>query len=257
MIAQSPEVMPAEVTGLLTPLPFIRTLRSDDRGLVDTLIRGLSPMSRLRRFHWPMREASPTLLDRLVHRAGPGEATLLAVLRTSGGEVAVGEARYASDDDRQDSREFALVVADSWQRLGVGTRLLRELMRQAARSGVRRLYGDTFADNVPMLELTRGLGFERRRHPTDARLVRVSSTLEHWKDEMNTQANVLNFPRRTAESPTQARRFWAAARGAVAEWLQRARDRHDLAHLSAWQRRDLGLTLDEVDREVNKPFWRA
>lgn len=254
MIANLPEV---EGAGLFVGLPMIRTLRSEDRGLVDALVRDLSPLSRLRRFHWPLREPSPSLLDRLVNRAEPGDAALLAVLPAGGAEVAVGEARYAVDADRSDAREFALVVVDPWQRIGIGTRLLHELMRLAARSGVKRLYGDTFADNVPMLELARGLGFERRRHPSDARLVRVSSTLEYWKDDMNTQSNVLEFPRRASERPTQARQLWSSAREIVAGWLQRARDRHDLAHLSEWQRRDMGLPLDEVDREVNKPFWRA
>lgn len=254
MIANLPE---AEGAGLFVGLPIIRTLRSEDRGLVEALVRELSPLSRLRRFHWPLREASPPLLDRLVNRADPSDAALLAVVPTGGGEVAIGEARYAADADANDAREFALVVADPWQRIGLGTHLLRELMRLAARSGVKSLYGDTFADNVPMLELARSLGFEKRRHPSDARLVRVSSNLEDWKDDMNTRSNILEFPRKVAERPTQARQLWAAARDLVASWLQRARDRQDLVHLNKWQRRDMGLPLDEIDREVNKPFWRA
>jgi GNAT superfamily N-acetyltransferase/uncharacterized protein YjiS (DUF1127 family) len=254
MIANLPE---AQGASFFVGMPMIRPLRSNDRSLVDALVRELSPLSRLRRFHLPLREASPVLLDRLVNQSGPSNAALLAVLPSNGAEVAVGEARYAANDDRSDAREFALVVVDPWQRIGVGRRLLHELMRLAARSGVRRLYGDTFADNVPMLELARSLGFERRRHPTDARLVRMSSTLEHWKDDMNTQSNVLHFPRRATERPTQAPQLWLSVRDSVERWLQRARDRHDLAHLSEWQRRDMGLPLDELDREVNKPFWRA
>jgi GNAT superfamily N-acetyltransferase/uncharacterized protein YjiS (DUF1127 family) len=257
MIAHSPEAVGAQAAGLFVGLPTIRQLRSNDRSLVDALVRELSPLSRLRRFHWPLREASPTLLDRLVNQSGPDDAALLAVLPANGGEVAVGEARFAADSDRHDAHEFALVVVDPWQRIGVGRRLMRELMQLAARSGVKRLYGDTFADNVPMLELARSLGFERRRHPTDARLVRVSSTLENWKDNMNTQSNVLHFPRRASERTTQAQQLWSLVRDIVERWLQRARDRRDLAHLSEWQRRDMGLPLNEIEREANKPFWRA
>ena len=198
MSAHWPEAVGTQAGGLFVGEPTIRQLRSNDRSLVEALVRELSPLSRLRRFHWPLREASPTLLDRLVNQSEPDDAALLAVLQANGAEVAVGEARYAANDDRSDAREFALVVVDPWQRIGVGRRLLRELMRLAARSGVKRLYGDTFADNVPMLELARSLGFERKRHPTDARLVRVSSTLENWKEDINTQSNVLHFPRRAA-----------------------------------------------------------
>jgi acetyltransferase len=92
-------------------------------------------------------------------------------------EVAVGEARYAVSDEAADAREFAIVVSEPWQRMGVGIDLLRALMRHAAQSGVGRLYGDTFVDNEPMLALARRLGFEVRRHPADARLRRMSIRL--------------------------------------------------------------------------------
>jgi acetyltransferase len=114
------------------------------------------------------------MLDRLACIDAPEEAALLATTTARGTEVAVGEARYAGDELRTDAREFALVVVEPWQRMGVGTRLLRELVRLAARSGVGVLYGDIFADNAPMLALARRIGFERRRHPFDARLVRLS-----------------------------------------------------------------------------------
>ena len=62
----------------------------------------------------------------------------------------------------------------------------------AARGAVRELwllYGDTFADNVPMLELARRLGFEKRRHPTDARLARMSVGLDGLKEAASTAAD--------------------------------------------------------------------
>jgi uncharacterized protein YjiS (DUF1127 family) len=74
---------------------------------------------------------------------------------------------------------------------------------------------------------------------------------------MNTQSNVLELPRRVSERPTQARSVWSLVRGILATWGQRVRDRHELAHLSEWQRRDMGLPLDEIEREVKKPFWCA
>ena len=257
MSAHSLEAVGAGAAGWLAGLPTIRLLRSEDRGLLDAFIRGLSPLSKLRRFHWPLREASPRLLDRLVDVAGPGDAALVAVLRTRGGEVAVGEARYSADAEQPDAHEFAVAVGDPFQRLGVGKRLLRELIWNAARSGVRCLYGDTFVDNEPMLELAHGLGFERRRHPADARLVRMSSTLEHWRSDMSTPSNVLSFPLRTIEPPADDRPLWSSAREVVATWLQRSRERQALAHLSSSQRCDMGLDPDAIEREISKPFWRA
>jgi uncharacterized protein YjiS (DUF1127 family) len=56
-------------------------------------------------------------------------------------------------------------------------------------------------------------------------------------------------------TPVENLLSWAQA--TIATWMQRARDRHDLANLSELQRRDMGLARDAIDLEVRKPFWRA
>lgn len=173
-----PDIVSVEVARLLAALPTIRALRSTDRPLVDALVRGLSQTSRFRRFHSAINELPSGILDRLARVDVPGEAALLATTMAGGPEVAVGEARYAVSDEAEDAREFAIVVSEPWQRMGVGIALLRALMRRAARSGIGRLYGDTFSDNGPMLALARRLGFELQRHPTDARLKRMSIRLD-------------------------------------------------------------------------------
>lgn len=43
----------------------------------------------------------------------------------------------------------------------------------------------------------------------------------------------------------------------IGRWWQRSRDRDLLKRLDARQLRDIGLTRDEVEREMAKPFWRA
>lgn len=45
--------------------------------------------------------------------------------------------------------------------------------------------------------------------------------------------------------------------GVLRLWLRRARTRHELACLSPWQMRDIGLDPRRVRRESAKPFWRA
>ena len=42
----------------------------------------------------------------------------------------------------------------------------------------------------------------------------------------------------------------------VAEGVRRARQRQDLAGLSDYSLRDIGLSRADVDLEVRKPFWR-
>nr|MDT0656875.1 GNAT family N-acetyltransferase [Micromonospora sp. DSM 115978] len=47
--------------------------------------------------------------------------------------------------------EVALLVEDAWQRRGVGSALLRRLVRHAGQAGYAALVAHTHADNVPML----------------------------------------------------------------------------------------------------------
>jgi acetyltransferase len=69
----------------------------------------------------------------------------------------VAEARYVRSSDSE-SAEFALVVADNWRRIGLGTKLTRILAQRARFTGVRRLCGDVLDDNKAMRGFAHSLG---------------------------------------------------------------------------------------------------
>jgi acetyltransferase len=100
----------------------------------------------------------------------------LAATTMLGGETLIGVARYVLERNNE-AAEFAIVVADAWHGRGIGSRLLAKLIDVARRRGVRRLYGDILAQNRPMLELARKLGFDLGRHedPTLTRATRLLS----------------------------------------------------------------------------------
>jgi len=151
----------------------IRRVRASDAALIDDFVRGLSPLSRQRRFHAGVREVPPQWLQRMTHPDPGRELALVALIRQDGRDVCIAEARYVLSDDITEGREFALAVADPWQGRGIGKTLLLSLGCHAARHAVPRLAGDVLHDNLPMIELARGLGYAVRRHPADPRLVRV------------------------------------------------------------------------------------
>ena len=66
---------------------------------------------------------------------------------------------------RGDEAEFALLVADGWQRRGLGGELLRRLIGVARDEGVGRVTGDILASNAGMLRVSKRAGFTLRRHP--------------------------------------------------------------------------------------------
>ncbi len=58
-----------------------------------------------------------------------------------------------------DSAEVAVFIHQEYRSRGLGKLLLSELVQQARRMGLRRVWGMTELDNVPMLRLARSLGF--------------------------------------------------------------------------------------------------
>lgn len=64
-----------------------------------------------------------------------------------------------------DSAEVAVFVHQSARNRGLGKVLLGELVKEARRLGLRRVWGFTDMDNVPMLRLARSLGFMQGEDP--------------------------------------------------------------------------------------------
>jgi acetyltransferase len=148
----------------------IRPLRLQDAGALRAFVERLSPQSRYERFQYVVKEVSPSLLQLLVD-VDPRTHVALAALE---GDELVGEARYVREGE---GAEFAIAVADSWRRHGVGRRLFQALLERARSDGLRRLDGEVLAWNQAMLGFVEQQGFRVRFHPQDARLVRIELTL--------------------------------------------------------------------------------
>jgi GNAT superfamily N-acetyltransferase len=160
----------------------LRRVEADDAAVFESFVKALSPMSRQRRFHFPLTVLPPSWLHRLTGPDPATELAMVAIALRDGRPECVAEARYAVGDDGE--REFALAVADDWQGQGLGRELLRRLVTHAAARGVRHLFGDVLRDNAPMLRLAQQAGFRLGTHPADARLLRVVQTLELPRDRV-------------------------------------------------------------------------
>jgi Acetyltransferase (GNAT) family len=67
-------------------------------------------------------------------------------------------ARFIRNPREPDEAEVAVTVVDSWQRRGLGTTLLREMVQRAAEEGIRHFTAEILAENRPMLTLAHWLG---------------------------------------------------------------------------------------------------
>lgn len=135
----------------------VRSAKPADGEAVQQFVRELSPLARRRRFFGALSELSPAQLDRLTGARNPRDLSLVALSAHAGEPRIVAMAQYATDDPG--AAEFAVVVADAWQRQGLGARLLELLLERATEAGVRVMNGFALAENAPMLALAARLGF--------------------------------------------------------------------------------------------------
>ena len=164
------------------PLPgglsaSLRPLGPDDVDAERRFFNGLSLGSRHQRFHFGLRELSPSLLKLLTEVDQQLHCAWVVELPSEAGPTLIADARFVCDPDQPTTAEFALAVADDWQGRGLGRRLLGHLVEQARRHGVQQLFGEILAENRRMLALARDAGMRLQAHPDGAELVRVQALL--------------------------------------------------------------------------------
>lgn len=174
--ALSPSLSPA-LSPARHPAIAVRALRPGEAARLRAFFGNLSPATRRWRFHGAVNEVPPAWIERMAHPDPLSEVVLLAEADDGADARTVGEARYVAEGAAPGTRELAVVVADGWQGHGVGTALLCALERAARRQGVQQLFGDVQRDNLAMLALAGRAGYETKRHPSDATLVRISKVL--------------------------------------------------------------------------------
>jgi GNAT superfamily N-acetyltransferase len=120
----------------------------------------LSAESRHRRFLAPKPTLSQRELTYLTVVDHRWREALGAVEPGEGSIVAVGH--YAGVFGRFGVADVAVVVADDWQRIGIGSAVGRALIAHARVNGFRHLTATTMWENRPARALLRRLGFYAR-----------------------------------------------------------------------------------------------
>ena len=150
----------------------VRPIRPEDAAAERAFVALLSEETRYFRFFYQLNELSPAMLARFTQVDYDREMALVAIDDAGGTEVIVGVARYTMNPGHE-SAEFALVVADAWQRRGVGPMLMERLVACAKARGLRRLEGSVLRGNRNMLKFAEAFGFTAHDDPDDAELVDV------------------------------------------------------------------------------------
>jgi acetyltransferase len=169
---------PVELIGDVTlrdgTVLHVRPIRPEDAELERRFVDGLSEQTRYYRFFYRLAELTPSMLARFTQVDYDRELALVAIAGHNGTQEFVGVARYIANPDCT-SAEFAVVVADAWQRRGVARVLMRGLIVCAKRRGFGRLSGTVLRVNEPMIAFVRSLGFVVEDDPEDT--AQVCATL--------------------------------------------------------------------------------
>jgi acetyltransferase len=122
-------------------------------------VRARSLTSRRRRFHGPINELPSQTLRYMTEVDYHTHLALLAEVFDDGRSRQVAEARWVRRADETTTADFALAVADDYQRCGLGSRLLQLLQSSAFERDVQRLCGEVLVSNQPMIACMRRAGW--------------------------------------------------------------------------------------------------
>ena len=136
---------------------LLRPAHHSDAGALALFFAALSPRARLLRFHGAVNRLPELVLQSMTTQVPERHVALVALTTTDDGlQHLLAEARYAISNDGE--AEFAVAVADTWQRQGLGRALVQRLAVHARASGLQRLHGSVLPGNEAMLQLMAGLG---------------------------------------------------------------------------------------------------
>lgn len=155
----------------------LRAIRPEDAPSIMAAFERLSPEAIRMRFFSTMKRLPPALAERLTHPDRDREMALVVASPDPPGAAEIyAVARLGADADPTRA-ELAIVVRDDLTRQGIGTRLMRRIIADARKRGLKAVYGLVLAENTAMLQLCRHLGFHIGPEPGQAALLRATLDL--------------------------------------------------------------------------------
>jgi len=147
-------VEPAEAKGTVC----IRTASASDVANLSVYFTGLSTTSRNKRLMGARSDLAVVAAECVAKADRAGHFTLLAEFRQAGQRSIIGETHYAYDAAARHG-EFAISVADAFQRMGLGLQMMTAMETRAIDLGHEMIAGETARTNAEMRGLAKKAGF--------------------------------------------------------------------------------------------------
>jgi acetyltransferase len=144
----------------------VRPIRPEDETLMRPFHAKISDQSVYTRYSYAFRlsgRIAHDYLSRMCFIDYLREMTLVALYTNAAGAPEIVGVGQLVMERNCNEAEFAVLITDEFQRRGMGTELLRQLVAIGRREHVDRIVGYILTNNSPMLNACRDLGFHIER----------------------------------------------------------------------------------------------
>jgi acetyltransferase len=152
---------------------LFRPIKPEDEGRFNELLKSLSEETMRFRFFALIKEMSHETLTQYCNLDYDREIAMVAELQQGGRQI-IGAARLIVELGGK-SGEFAALVSDQWQGLGLGSKLTDYIVSIARDMRLEKIYGYVIANNYKMIRLCEKKGFKSETLDEDT--VKVSLAL--------------------------------------------------------------------------------
>ncbi|MEM2440386.1 MAG: GNAT family N-acetyltransferase [Candidatus Bathyarchaeia archaeon] len=137
---------------------LLRPIKPEDEPLWLEMFQNFSEESIRFRFFQILKDTPHEVRVRYCNIDYEREIAIVAELNDGGRRRILGVVRIGLEPDRKKG-EIAFIVADPWQGLGLGTKMVDYAIEIANEMGVETIYAIMLPDNVKALNLLRNMGF--------------------------------------------------------------------------------------------------
>jgi GNAT superfamily N-acetyltransferase len=154
---------------------LIRPIRPDDEPRIKGMFYSFSEQTKYLRYHGTLKTMPHNRLQVFCNVDYDTEMALVVEHGMAGHGDLIGVARYMTNAAKR-SAEMAFVVADAYQRKGLGTLLFQRLIEVGKQAGIRQFTADVLPENSGMLKIFHRSGLNTET-TTEEGVVRVVMTV--------------------------------------------------------------------------------
>jgi acetyltransferase len=136
----------------------LRPIRPEDEPMEADLFERLSRDTIYFRFFGYIGQVNHSMLSRFTHIDYDREMAIVAEVKEKDTQKLIGVVRLISEPWNE-SAEYAIVVADDWQGLGLGREMTDYIFTIARAMGIKKIKADVLESNERMIHMFKKLGF--------------------------------------------------------------------------------------------------